>query len=148
MLFIFSVAHKLDLLHLPLCFAQHVQSLAMVSDAGMPGISDPGHALITAAIEAGVQVIPLPGPCAFVCALVASGLPTTSFTFHGFLSPKSVARRARLSELRDAPETLVFYAPPHGLVKVRVLCTHTHLKYTCTHMRICLQTHTLTRALL
>ena len=73
----------------------HLQALALVSDAGTPGISDPGAALISAALEAGQRVIPLPGPCAFVTGLVASGLATDSFTFHGFLPPKSGRRDSR-----------------------------------------------------
>lgn len=64
------------------------QAMALVSDAGMPGISDPGFVLVQQAVEAGVKVIPLPGACALIAALVASGLPTDSFTFCGFLPPK------------------------------------------------------------
>lgn len=62
--------------------------MALVSDAGMPGISDPGFVLVQQAVEAGVKVIPVPGACALIAALVASGLPTDSFTFCGFLPPK------------------------------------------------------------
>jgi len=94
------------------------EPMALVSDAGMPGISDPGHPLIVAAVAAGVKVIPVPGPCAFVAALVASGLPTTTITFVGFLPPKQGARRARLAELRHLPGTLALYAPPHGLASI------------------------------
>ena len=66
-----------------------MQAVGLVSDAGMPGISDPGHILIKAAANAGLRVVPIPGACAFVAALVASGLPTDSFQFCGFLQPKS-----------------------------------------------------------
>jgi 16S rRNA (cytidine1402-2'-O)-methyltransferase len=87
---------------------------ALISDAGMPSISDPGAALVAAAVEAGIKVIPIPGPCALVNAVVGSGLPTDSFQFCGFLPPKTGARKARLQELAIQPATLLFYAPPHG----------------------------------
>ena len=73
------------------------QAIGLVSDAGMPGISDPGHDVIAAAIEAGVPVVPLPGACAFVTALVASGLPTDAFQFCGFLAPKQGAAHGHMS---------------------------------------------------
>lgn len=92
--------------------------MALISDAGMPGISDPGAAVIAAAAAAGVPVFPVPGPCAAVCGLVGSGLPTESFLFAGFLPPKQAARRAQLRRLRPQRATLVFYAPPHGLAAV------------------------------
>lgn len=75
-------------------------SVAVISDAGMPGVSDPGAAAVKAAIEASHKVVPIPGPCAAITALVASGLPTTTFHFEGFLPAKRVARRKRLQELR------------------------------------------------
>jgi hypothetical protein len=75
-------------------------SVAVISDAGVPGVSDPGAAAVKAAIEASHKVVPIPGPCAAVTALVASGLPTTTFHFEGFLSAKRAARRKRLLELR------------------------------------------------
>ncbi|KAG1656729.1 hypothetical protein FOA52_011605 [Chlamydomonas sp. UWO 241] len=89
--------------------------MALVSDAGMPGISDPGAILVQAAIEAGVRVVPVPGACAFIAAAVASGLSTESLSFQGFLPPKTGARRARLATLVHNPATQLFYAPPHGL---------------------------------
>ena len=67
----------------------HSQPMALISDAGTPGISDPGAMLVAAAVQAGVRVVPLPGACAFVAALTASGLDTSNFTFVGFLPPKS-----------------------------------------------------------
>ena len=90
-------------------------SVAVVSDAGTPGVSDPGFRLVRAAIERGIAVVPIPGPAAFVAALVASGLPTDDFYFGGFLPARSSPRRARLSALRTLPATLVFYEAPHRI---------------------------------
>jgi 16S rRNA (cytidine1402-2'-O)-methyltransferase len=90
-------------------------SIAIVSDAGTPGINDPGFRLVRLAIENGVSVVPIPGPSALIAALVASGLPTDEFFFAGFLPPRSNARRSRLAELRDMPATLVFYEAPHRI---------------------------------
>ncbi len=90
-------------------------SVAVVSDAGTPGVSDPGFRLVRAAIERGVRVVPVPGPAAFVAALVASGLPTDEFFFGGFLPARSSQRRARLSTFRALPATLVFYEAPHRI---------------------------------
>eukprot|EP00873_Tetraselmis_striata_P009277 jgi/Tetstr1/429541/TSEL_019446.t1 len=89
--------------------------LALVSDAGMPGISDPGSALVAAAAGAGLPVVPVPGPCAVVAGLVGSGLPTEEFTFAGFLPAKPLARRQRLLELSGNAATVVLYVPPHSL---------------------------------
>lgn len=89
--------------------------VAVVSDAGTPGISDPGFQLARLAIEAGVQVVPLPGPSALIAALIASGLPTDEFYFGGFLPARSGARRTRLAELRSIPATLLFYEAPHRI---------------------------------
>jgi 16S rRNA (cytidine1402-2'-O)-methyltransferase len=95
--------------------------IAVVSDAGMPGISDPGSRLVEAAIEAGVAVIPIPGANAALSALVASGLPAAEFAFLGFLPEKSGARRTRLEKLAaaaDGPDqrTLIFYEAPHRIL--------------------------------
>ena len=90
-------------------------SVAVVSDAGTPGVCDPGFRLVRAATERGIRVVPVPGPAAFVAALVASGLPTDEFFFGGFLPARSSARRARLSALRALPATLVFYEAPHRI---------------------------------
>ena len=93
--------------------------IALVSDAGMPGISDPGGWLASAAIEAGVPVIPIPGANAALSALVASGLPTGEFHFVGFLPEKAGARRTRLEELAEGAKvgcTLIFYEAPHRIL--------------------------------
>jgi 16S rRNA (cytidine1402-2'-O)-methyltransferase len=90
-------------------------SIALVSDAGTPGISDPGFRLVNVARESGAMVVPVPGATAFVSALVASGLPTDQFFFGGFLPARSTQRRARLMEVRAIPATLVFYEAPHRL---------------------------------
>jgi len=89
--------------------------VALVSDAGMPAISDPGHRLISLAIRHGIPVVPIPGASAFVAALVASGLPTDSFRFGGFLPAKQGARRKELEQFRDSPRTQIFYEAPHRL---------------------------------
>ena len=93
------------------------QDVALVSDAGMPGISDPGEDLVRLAVQAGITVTPIPGPCAAVTALTASGLPTGSFVFAGFLPKQASARRERLLVLRGYPETLIFYESPHQLLR-------------------------------
>ncbi|OOF12896.1 16S rRNA (cytidine(1402)-2'-O)-methyltransferase [Salinivibrio sp. MA427] len=89
------------------------QSIALVSDAGTPLISDPGYHLVTQCREAGVRVVPLPGACAVVTALSASGLPSDRFSFEGFLPPKTKARQDTFRELADDPRTLIFYESPH-----------------------------------
>src|SRR6201984_802603 len=91
--------------------------IALVTDAGMPGISDPGFRLITMAIRHHVPVIPIPGASAFLAALVASGLPTDSFRFSGFLPAKHGERRAALEAIKTAPRTQVFYETPHRIVE-------------------------------
>jgi 16S rRNA (cytidine1402-2'-O)-methyltransferase len=90
-------------------------SIAMVTDAGTPGISDPAYRIVTAAIENGVTIVPVPGATALITALIASGLPTDAFFFVGFLPPKKQARRARLEELRMIEATLIFYEAPHRI---------------------------------
>jgi 16S rRNA (cytidine1402-2'-O)-methyltransferase len=87
--------------------------IALVSDAGMPGISDPGFRLIALAIRHHIPVVPIPGASAFLAALIASGLPTDSFRFRGFLPAKSGQRKAVLESIRDSPTTQVFYEAPH-----------------------------------
>jgi 16S rRNA (cytidine1402-2'-O)-methyltransferase len=91
--------------------------IALVTDAGMPGISDPGFRLITLAIRHHVPVVPIPGASAFLAALVASGLPTDSFRFSGFLPVKSGQRRKLLESVRESPRTQVFYEAPHRLLE-------------------------------
>ena len=97
--------------------ASRGESIAVVSDAGMPGISDPGYRLVAEAIAAGVVVVPIPGPVALETALAASGLPTDSFRFGGFLPAKATQRRKALKALIDDTATLVFYEAPHRIVK-------------------------------
>lgn len=91
------------------------ESLALISDAGTPLVSDPGYRLTRAAHDAGIRVAPVPGPCAAIAALSAAGLPTDRFVFEGFLPAKSGQRRARLAELADETRTLVFYEAPHRI---------------------------------
>jgi len=90
--------------------------IAQISDAGTPGISDPGFLLVRACVEAGISVECLPGPTAFVPALVLSGLPCERFHFEGFLPPKK-GRKSRLEALSQLDTTLVFYESPHRLLK-------------------------------
>ena len=90
--------------------------VALVSDAGTPLLSDPGQALVRAALAAGHAVVPIPGPSAALAALVASGLSTDQFTFLGFLPRKSSERRALLARFVHAPETLILYEAPHRLL--------------------------------
>jgi 16S rRNA (cytidine1402-2'-O)-methyltransferase len=94
---------------------QQGSSIAVVSDAGTPSISDPGFRLVRAAIENDITVVSVPGPSALISALVPAGLPTDEFFFGGFLPSRSNARRARLNELRSVPGTLIFYEAPHRL---------------------------------
>src|SRR5438094_9497164 len=91
--------------------------VALVTDAGMPGISDPGFRLISLAIRHHVPVVPIPGAAAFLAALVASGLPTDSFRFSGFLPAKHGERRAALEAVKSSPRTQVFYEAPHRIVE-------------------------------
>ena len=91
------------------------ESLALVSDAGTPLVSDPGYRLVRAARAAGVKVSPVPGPSALVAALSVAGLPSDRFTFEGFLPAKASARRERLAALAGEPRTLVFYESSHRI---------------------------------
>lgn len=94
------------------------ESVAMISDAGTPLISDPGYPLVSLAHQSGVTVVPVPGACAVVTALSASGLPTDRFWFEGFLPAKTTARKQRLDELAALQATLVFYEAPHRIVEL------------------------------
>ena len=96
---------------------QEGASVALVTDAGMPGISDPGFRLISLAIRHHVPVVPIPGASAFLAALVASGMPTDSFRFSGFLPAKRGERRAALEAIKTSPRTQVFYEAPHRIVE-------------------------------
>ncbi len=91
-------------------------SVAIVSDAGTPGISDPAFSIITAAIDNEIKIIPLPGPTAFVPVLVASGMPTHEFVFEGFL-PHKKGRRTKLERLKNEQRTIVLYESPHRILK-------------------------------
>jgi 16S rRNA (cytidine1402-2'-O)-methyltransferase len=91
------------------------QSVAVVTDAGTPGISDPGFTLVRRAINAQIEVTMIPGPTAFVMALVLSGLPIHSFTFRGFPPRKSVGRRKFMEIDREAPHTLIYYESPYRI---------------------------------
>lgn len=93
------------------------QSIAVVTDAGSPGISDPAYRVVKAVIDAGLTVVPLPGPNALIPALAGSGLPTDRFFFEGFLPHKSGARQTRLSKLAELEHTLIFYESPHRVLK-------------------------------
>ncbi len=92
------------------------QNIALVSDAGMPAISDPGEDLVRLCIEEGVEVVPLPGPSAFTTALVASGMPTGRFSFEGFLTTNKRNRKEHLEEIKNDTRTLIFYEAPHKLM--------------------------------
>ncbi|MBW4693536.1 MAG: 16S rRNA (cytidine(1402)-2'-O)-methyltransferase [Lyngbya sp. HA4199-MV5] len=94
---------------------QQGKSVALVTDAGMPGISDPGYELVKACAEAEILVVPVPGASAAIAALVSSGLPCDRFVFEGFLPAKAPARRAFLEGLQTESRTLVFYEAPHRL---------------------------------
>lgn len=92
-------------------------SVAVVSDAGSPGISDPGFRVVRSAIENEIEVIPLPGANSIIPALTASGLPTDRFFFEGYLSHKSAARTKRLVQLKEFPHTMVFFESPYRIAK-------------------------------
>lgn len=93
------------------------ESVALVSDAGTPLVEDPGYRIVRLALERGFEVRPAPGPCSVVAALSASGLPTDSFFFGGFLPAKAAKRRSRLQELAGLPATLVFCEAPHRILE-------------------------------
>ena len=91
------------------------EDCALVTDAGMPAISDPGEELVARCAQQGIPVVTIPGPCALVTALAASGQPTGRFTFEGFLAMNKKNRRAHLDALRDEERTMIFYEAPHKL---------------------------------
>ncbi len=101
-----SIIHRLDA----------GESVALISDAGTPLISDPGYHLVTQVRDAGHQVVPLPGACAATTALCAAGLPSDRFAFEGFLPAKSKARQERLQSLAEEPRTLIFYESPRRIL--------------------------------
>ncbi len=111
--------HKFNEHQTAAAFASRIaagETIALVSDAGTPAISDPGFMLVRACVERGVEVQCLPGPTAFVPALVASGLPCERFTFEGFL-PQKKGRQTRLQSLAQEERTMIFYESPHRIVK-------------------------------
>lgn len=100
---------------------QEGKNIALVSDAGTPGISDPGFNLVRSAVESGISVVPIPGPSAVAAALSASGLPTDRFLFAGFLSQKEGKKRRMLESLQEEPGTLIFYESPFRIKKTIAL---------------------------
>jgi 16S rRNA (cytidine1402-2'-O)-methyltransferase len=94
---------------------QQGKSIALVTDAGMPGISDPGERLVAACVAADLKVVPIPGVTAVITAVSASGLPTNRFVFEGFLPAKGQERRDRLASIKDEFRTIIFYESPHRL---------------------------------
>lgn len=94
------------------------KSVALVSDAGTPGISDPGYAIIRLCIDNNIQVVPIPGPSGILTALTISGKPTNEFTFVGFLSPKPIKRKNQLKKLKDEERTVVLYESVHRIEKL------------------------------
>ncbi len=98
------------------------KSIAIISDAGTPAISDPGFTMVQKANELTISVVPIPGPAAFVNAAIVSGLPTDSLFFGGFLPSKKGERRKRLEEVKEIPATLIFYESPHRLGKSLADC--------------------------
>lgn len=91
------------------------KNIALVSDAGTPGISDPGEQIVKIAIQEGIEIVPIPGACAFVNALIASGMSTREFCFLGFLSAVKKERKEKLEEIKYETKTLIFYEAPHKL---------------------------------
>jgi len=92
------------------------EQIALISDAGTPLISDPGYRLVTAMHDANIRVVPVPGPCALIAAVAASGLPTDRFIFEGFLPAKKIARHKRLEALSQESRTLIFYESTHRII--------------------------------
>lgn len=98
-------------------FVQQGQSLALISDAGTPLISDPGYHIVQLAHQLDIQVVPVPGSCSIIAALSASGLPTVRFAFEGFLPPKATARLKQLEKLAFETRTLIFFEAPHRILE-------------------------------
>ena len=94
------------------------RSVAIVSDAGTPGISDPGYKIIRAAIDSGISVVPIPGASGLITALTSSGKPTEKFTFEGFLSAKPIKRVNQLKKLKEEKRTVILYESPHRITKL------------------------------
>ncbi|HEX7510808.1 MAG TPA: 16S rRNA (cytidine(1402)-2'-O)-methyltransferase [Chitinivibrionales bacterium] len=94
------------------------KNIALISDAGMPGIADPAFNLVREAIRESIPVVPIPGPCAFISALVCSGLPTDRFIFENFMPPKSARRKKIFEAYKTEPRTIIFYETPHRILSV------------------------------
>lgn len=92
-------------------------TIALITDAGMPGISDPGYRVVKLAAENGISVVPVPGPSAVIAALAASGLPSDSYEFRGFLPARAGPRRTTLEEIRPVQHTVIFYETPHRILE-------------------------------
>ena len=101
-----------------LTLLQAGQHVALVTDAGTPGISDPGYFLLQVLISQGIPIVPIPGPTAAIAALSIAGLPTDRFVFEGFFPPKGGKRRQRLEALRDEPRTIIVYESPYRLLRL------------------------------
>jgi 16S rRNA (cytidine1402-2'-O)-methyltransferase len=97
---------------------QDGKNIALISDAGMPGIADPAFNLVREAIKNKIPVVPIPGPSAFISALVCSGLPTDRFVFENFMPPKSARRKKIFETFKTEPRTVIFYETPHRIVSV------------------------------
>jgi len=94
------------------------QKIALISDAGTPGVADPAFNLVRECIRADIKVTPIPGACALITALVGSGLPTDRFVFENFLAPKSVRRKTFFTAMLEEPRTVIFYETPHRILSV------------------------------
>jgi 16S rRNA (cytidine1402-2'-O)-methyltransferase len=101
-----------------LALLQEGRSIALVTDAGTPGISDPGYTLLQTLLPYAIPIVPIPGPTAVIAALSVAGLPTDRFVFEGFLPPKGGRRRQRLEALQGEPRTIVVYESPHRLLRL------------------------------
>ena len=112
-------SNEKQFLHL-LQLLEEGQSIALISDAGTPLISDPGYKLVKAAHEKGISVVPIPGACAFVTALSAAGIASDRFLFEGFLPSKAGAREKKLTKLKRMEVTLIFYEAPHRILELLV----------------------------
>jgi len=101
-----------------LVFLKEGKSIALISDAGLPGISDPGEKLVSSTREAGFEVIPIPGPCAAITALISSGLPSSRFCFEGFLPARGKGRKEVLKNISEEKRTTIIYESPHRLIQL------------------------------